>query len=685
MKKLFTKILISLSFVFAMTTGMTLHAQCEAGTLVTTGSLTICEGGTFDVYSTGSDIPGGGTYGWIFRNTLADGTNTGGTGANVQNPGEARALIIPGSVLQTLDADLGGLLSANNLPPFFGTWIVTGATSSNLGAPGASQCSETSEFLEVTFTADPSHNVTLNENGPNLSSTVGGGTMPYTYEWSDGSIESSISEAIANELYCLTVTDAGACHVTSCAVFSEQCEAGTLLTTGMITVCKGGTFDLAAETEIIPIGGGYGWYISNESTDGTGGTQGPIFLGLSETVVSYNADLNGVLAANNLGPLTGTWVFYGSTYSDASDFNTTRCSNTIDSLVVTFVDTPAPEVVISAPDASTIVLQVTGGESPYTYAWSNGATTEGLEGITENGDYTVTVTDSNGCQQVAGITVYPNCDAGTMTNKGFICVSGTNTFDVGVDNPVIPNTGGLAWFITNQNSDGTGGTGGQVFLNNADPMVTWDNDLGGLLTFNSLPPLEGTWVIYAVVYGDGTDFASAATSDCSISTDSLVVSFVAEDLAVSIADDNNTLTATGSGGDGPYTYLWSSGEMSESITVTETGTYTVTITDSNSCVSASNSLMVVISGTDQIDGLSAFAVTPNPTKGDFDLKLRLENTENIHVQLVSLTGQVVKQVVSETSNGGIYNVAGEDLAAGMYLLQVTVSGQTINEKVLITK
>lgn len=53
-------------------------------------------------------------------------------------------------------------------------------------------------------------------------------------------------------------------------------------------------------------------------------------------------------------------------------------------------------------------LTVTGGTGPYSYSWSNGATTQDITALA-SGSYTATVTDANGCYQTATVTINSVC------------------------------------------------------------------------------------------------------------------------------------------------------------------------------------------------------------------------------------------------------------------------------------
>ena len=54
--------------------------------------------------------------------------------------------------------------------------------------------------------------------------------------------------------------------------------------------------------------------------------------------------------------------------------------------------------------ANTATVVASGGTLPYSYAWSNGATTQSITSIPA-GTYTVIVTDNKGCTATSSVTV----------------------------------------------------------------------------------------------------------------------------------------------------------------------------------------------------------------------------------------------------------------------------------------
>src|SRR5690606_15985830 len=88
-----------------------------------------------------------------------------------------------------------------------------------------------------------------------------------------------------------------------------------------------------------------------------------------------------------------------------------------------------------------IDLSVSGGVAPYNYVWSNGAVLQDLNSL-DAGDYTVTVTDANGCTAIETYAVTEaDVLAVTETHNNPTCFGGNNgAIDITVTGGATPYT-----------------------------------------------------------------------------------------------------------------------------------------------------------------------------------------------------------------------------------------------------
>lgn len=205
------------------------------------------------------------------------------------------------------------------------------------------------------------------------------------------------------------------------------------------------------------------------------------------------------------------------------------------------------DVTINNGNDGTASVTVSGGTSPYSYLWSNGATTASLTGLTK-GTYSVTVTDANTCAQqiCSSIVAEPAC-ALTASAIGVSpkCNAGTD--------------GSVALTVT-----GAVGT----------PTYLWSN---GATTQNLSTVAAGT---YSVTVTDG---ACQANGSITLTEPSILVVTCSKTDVTTQGGNDGTASVAASGGTGTLTYLWSNGATTASIATLTVGAYSVTITDANGC------------------------------------------------------------------------------------------------------
>ncbi|MFN8241262.1 MAG: SprB repeat-containing protein [Bacteroidales bacterium] len=203
-----------------------------------------------------------------------------------------------------------------------------------------------------------------------IDMTVAGGLAPYTFSWSNGAVTEDLSALIPGK-YIVTITDANGCSIKDSVIVHGS--GSNIVITGAVTnvTCFGagnGSIDISVNGGATP----YSFLWSNGSV---------------------TEDISG------LAPGT-----YSVTVTDLNTCTNTASFDVTEPSAALAGTTTATNIQCFGDLTGSVNLTVTGGTSPYTFAWSNGATTEDLAGVAA-GVYTVTVTDANGCTTTASGTV----------------------------------------------------------------------------------------------------------------------------------------------------------------------------------------------------------------------------------------------------------------------------------------
>lgn len=315
----------------------------------------------------------------------------------------------------------------------------------------------------------------------------------------------------------------------------------------------------------------------------------------------------------------------GGTYSVVvSDANACSVSAVIGVPAITpltsFVTTV--DLVCNGTNNGSIDLTVNGGTAPYSYTWTNSASTEDINGLAA-GNYSVLITDANNCSATNATTIsQPGAISVSDTvvhvkcfgdNNGAINISvngGTAPYSFTWSNSFVSeditavSAGSYSVTITDQNGCNTisgtlnilqpaqlnlvsvvtpvsclGRSNGEIDLlvsGGTNPYIfNWNN----LFTSSNISNLATGNYTATVTDVSG---CTATTSQNigivpEITISSSTVNTACEQVATGIID------LTVNGGTPPYNFDWNNGSISEDVNQLSPGTYTVRVTDSRDC------------------------------------------------------------------------------------------------------
>lgn len=572
--------------------------------------------GSASVIASGGTAPL--TYSWSNNQTSQNATNltSGSYTAFVTDSNLCTASVIatiadlPGGTVSVSGTDpscvgvCNGTATAvmsGGTAPFTYSWSGGGGTSTVSGLCDGTQTVTVTDNVgciatgNVSLTYGPpviasasTNNVLCNGGSSgSVTSTVSGGTSPYTYAWSNGTSNANLSGVVVGT-YSFTVTDVNGCTANASAIVSEP-SILTLTLSGQNISCAGGSDGQISST----VNGGTSPYTYEWTPSlGTGNTLTNVPSGAYSLTIT---DFNGCVVSDNIAltqptPLSLSFSTVNSNCATPDGSVTTTISGgttpysfswsnssitqdltgvSTGTYTLTVTDNKGCVIANSATvgqnsggsasiSASTnplcagsangsMAVSVSGGFSPYTYSWSNGQTSDNISGLIA-GTYTVSVTDDKGC-------IYNTI--GTLSDPPALATSTTK-----VENTCFNDCIGQA------NVQVTGGTGSYTYLWN-DPLAQTNA--------NAINLCAGTFIVNV-----------SDVNNCSI-TDTVVVNQPSELTGSTVTTEagctvaNGTATVSANGGTLPYTYSWDNGQTSANATNLASGGYSVTVTDNNGC------------------------------------------------------------------------------------------------------
>ena len=630
----------------------------------------------------------------------------------------------------------------------------------------------------MLFTASSAFtNVNCNGGSDGTMTITGmGGTMPYSYTWSDTTIGNTGSATgLVAGSYTVTVTDANACttYVFTETITEPAMPVALSATTGNIG-CIG---DSTGSIDLTVMGGtaGYSYSWSNGAnsqdltglpvgtytvtvTDANGCTEtltrtitqaAGIATNIAITDITCNGNADGTISMTVSGgtaPYTYLWSnsattanltgltggVYTVTITDANGCTATASTTITDPgmLMANGMVTVSACNSANGGTGGTIMTSVSGGTAPFSYAWSNGATTSDLTGVTD-GTYHLTITDVNGCTATDSFVVVesPTFAVGVVIDQQIACPGGVGQISAFAFGGTAPYAGAILDAQGNQVTDTVFAAGTYVLIafdangcfasdtfDMVDPIavsitsiqaqnVLCSGQATGSITVNATGGTGALTYNWSAAGAGNTNnptnlgagaYSVTITDDngCSV-TGSATIGEPSSPLTVTTAytsDTNGTsmgqINAAIAGGTPPYALQWDDANNSTTNTVVgvPAGTYTVTVTDANGCQETGT---VVVDNfnvnTTSIANITNLGIFPNPTRGNVTIQLELAKAADVNVKVYDLTGKEVADLGNYRTTNEQFNLNLSNYASGVYLVRFIIDGDVVTRKLVLEK
>lgn len=290
-------------------------------------------------------------------------------------------------------------------------------------------------------------------------------------------------------------------------------------------------------------------------------------------------------------------------------------------------------------------------DASLTYQWLNngiaipGATSSVLI-VTAGGNYSVTETNSLGCDSTSSATVV------TVNPAPVVTASATNSATC-LNSPVTLSAFGAASYV-------------------------WQPDNISGQSIEVSPQVQTTYTV------TGTDINNCQ-GDTTITIDVLPLPVVNLGNDTTVCDTNNFVLDAGGG----FTsYLWSTGAITQTITVSSSQDYWVVVEDNNTC-KGSDTIYVTVTictGLEDMADAAGIKLYPNPSNGNFVLSFSNPSGENVKVELENLLGQKLMDIYEgQATSQFTREISAGMLPSGMYNIKIYLGREIMTKKLIISK